>query len=249
MDYASLDYLKSKILSYSPEHAEVFHGSALKAFPNKAQYIWESANNDRFGGFVYYGPKLAAYLNANGEEYILSSHINTIDFTRIWNLNCQLYNKSIHDSKFRMVQPLGFANGFAPRTFKTININGEKFNYYLLFHPNNDLGNLIYFDKDILPEVLIETFIENTDILLGHLYSILGESPQYPNLKFNDLLINDDGVYWRFLYSWDLPKEGFIAKLDGELEKALQTAVHNNFELDMSLLDIGNAKWKKTLNI
>lgn len=249
MDYASLSFLTSKIQTYSAERALAFHGTAPKAFPMKAEYIWEQANTERFGGFVYYGPSLAAYLNANGEEYVLSSIIDPIEFDHIWSLNCQLYNRSLTDSKFRMVQPLGFANGFGPRSFKTVEIDSKKFNYYSLLHPGNDLGNLIWFDKDILPDVYVETFIEQIDILLGHLYAMLGDSPIYPNIKFNDLVINDGGVYWRFLYKWDLPKDGFLAKLDGELEKTVQTAVQNQVEANADLFDIGRERWKKTLNI
>lgn len=249
MDFRSLNYLKSKIQSYSAQNAENFHGSAPKAFPAKAQYIWETANTDQFGGFVYYGPRLAAYLNANGEEYILSSHIPSNTFSMEWNLNIQLYNRSLTDPSFRIVQPVGFSNGFGPKNFRTVSIDNEIFNYYNLIHPDNDLGNLIWFDKDIAPDVYSETFIEQVDILARHLYAILGESDQYPNIKINDLVINDGGVYWRFLYKWDLPKDGFLAKIEGELEKALESAVHNNAEPSMYLFDVGREQWKKTLNI
>jgi hypothetical protein len=130
-----------------------------------------------------------------------------------------------------------------------VSFQGQTFNYYNLIHPGNDLGNLVWFDKDLGPDIFIETLIEQTNTLIGHLYSILGDSAQYPRLKINDLVINDHGLYWRFLYGWDLDKEGFLAKLDGELEKSVQTAVHNGFELSDELLEVGRNKWKKTLNI
>lgn len=249
MDFRSLNYLTSKIQSYSIQNAENFHGTAPKAFPEKAKYIWETANTDQYGGFVYYGPRLAAYLNANGEEYVLSSYIDANEFSQIWNNNTQLYNRSLSDSSFRIVQPLGFSNGFMPRTYSTVTIDNEIFNYYNLQHPDNDLGNLIWFDKDIAPDVYVETFIEQVNILAGHLYAILGNSPQYPNIKFNDLVINDGGVYWRFLYKWDLPKDGFLAKIEGELEKAVETAVATNIEPSMYLFEEGRTLWRSTLNI
>lgn len=249
MDFRSLSYLTSKIQSYSAQTAAAFHGPAPKAFPVKAQYIWEAANTDQYEGFVYYGPRLAAYYNANGEEYILSNYINTAEFAQAWNYNTQLYNRSLSDNRFRIVQPLGFANGFGPRNFSSVTIGSEKYNYYNLVHPDNDLGNLIYFDKDITPDVYAETFIEQFDILSAHLYAILGNSDNYPNVKFNDLVINDGGVYWRFLYKWDLPREGYLAKIEGELEKSIETAVEIGAEPSMYLFDEGRNKWKSTLNI
>ena len=249
MDFRSLSYLTSKMQSYSAQTAADFHGPAPKAFPAKAEYIWETANTDQFGGFVYYGPNLASYLNANGEEYILSSYIDPTILSRDWNFNTQLYNRSLNDSKFRICQPLGFPNGFGPKNFRTVTIDSKIFNYYNILHPDNDLGTLIWFDSDIAPDVYAETFIEQIDVLAGHLYAILGDSDQYPNIKLNDLVINDGGVYWRFLYKWDLPREGFLAKIEGELEKALESAVYNNAEPSMYLFDIGRAQWKKTLNM
>jgi hypothetical protein len=165
MNFGTIDYLASKIQSFTEQAALDFHGTAPKAFQNKARYIWETANTDRFGGFVYYGPKLAAYLNANGEEIILSSYIDTAEFAQIWNWNTQLYNRSLSDNRFRIVQPLGWPNGFQPRTYRTVNINSQTYNYYNLQHPDNDLGTLIWFDSDVNPDVYAETFVEQMDIL------------------------------------------------------------------------------------
>jgi hypothetical protein len=66
---------------------------------------------------------------------------------------------------------------------------------------------------------------------------------------FYDLVINDGGVYWRFLYQWDLPKDGFLAKIQGELEKAVQHAVEMQVEPSMAIFEQGVEQWKSTLNM
>lgn len=249
MDFYSVNYLTSKMQSWTQEIADEFHGPAPKAFLEKAKYIWEPANTDRFEGFVYYGPRLAAYLNANGEEYIMSAYIDADKFSYMWNLNSQLYNRSLSDSRFRIVQPLGFPNGFRPATYRTVTIDYETFNYYNLRHPDNDLGGLVYFDSDTNLDTVVENYIEQIDILASHLYDILGTSSPYPNVKTGDLVMNDTGLYWRFLYGCELNREGFYAKIVGELEKFVQHAVQNEYELTMALFYEGKDRWKNTLNI
>lgn len=248
-EFHTAAYLTSLMQGWRPEVAEAFHGNAPKAFLGKAKYIWEQANTDRFGGFVFYGPDLAAYLNANGEEYILSSLISKDDFALAWEKNTALYNASLQDPQFKIVQPLGFPAGFGTRTFKTTTINGKSHNYYSLVHPGNDLGALIMFDSDIEPDDYASIGIQQFNLLAKHLYAILGDQPLYPNIKLNDLVINDHGVYWRFLYEWNLPKDGFLAKMIGEAEKSLQSADMQGIQPTEDILSIARDLWKKTLNI
>jgi hypothetical protein len=248
-EFHTAPYLASLMQTWSPEIAEAFHGNAPKAFLVKANYIWQQANTDRFGGFVFYGPELAAYLNANGEEYILSSYISKEDFEIAWEMNTELYNISLQDPEFKIVQPLGFPSGFGRRNFKTTMMNGKNYNYYNLIHPGNDLGALITFDSDIDPNNYAEVAAHQINLLAKHLYAVLGEQPVYPNVKLNDLVINDHGVYWRFLYEWNLPKDGFFAKLVGEAEKSLQSAEMQGIQTAPNLLSTVSELWKKTLNI
>jgi hypothetical protein len=248
-EFHTVSYLTSLLEQWTPEAAEAFHGSAPKAFKEKAKYIWEQANTDRFGGFVFYGPDLAAYLNANGEEYILSSYIPKEEFDRDWQYNIELYNIGLQDPEFTIVQPLGLPAGFGKREPKSVIINGKNFNYYNMIHPGNDLGALIQFDSDVEPDDMADIVINQFDLLCKNLYGVLGDQPFYPKVKLNDLVINDFGLYWRFLYQWDSTKEAFYAKIVGEVEKALQSAEKQNLYLTQDVLSIARETWKKTLNI
>ena len=106
--YSNVDYLKYKIKSWTPEKALEFHGSAEKAYPYRAEYIWEEANNEQVGGFIHYGPKFAAYYSASGEEFVLTSNLFIDQFEVDWKSNVALYNYSKESGKIRSVNPIGF---------------------------------------------------------------------------------------------------------------------------------------------
>ena len=254
-NYGSFTYLKNKIEGFNEVESREFHGSAEKAFDYKANYIWEEANTEEFGGFVLFGPNLAAYLNSNGEEFILSSLVSLEDFDVSWKANSYLYELSLADTSFRIVRPVGVKNGFFNFTYRTVIINHREFNYYKLSHPDNDLGSLIMF-TDISSDDYAQLFVTETSKLLKNL-SIVVESLSteykigYPSLKVNDLVTNVNGPYWRYLHKWDLDAEGCFSKLYGEIEKSLQGAVRDctnptNIE---ELLDRASIEWKSILNL
>jgi hypothetical protein len=256
-NYGTIDHLKLKMQNWNPQLATNLHGTSEKAFLKKAEYVWEEANTDFYEGFLYYGQEMAAYVNAEGEEYILSSWIPANDFDNCWRANLGLYNISQNqDTSFRIVRPFGLPSGFAGRTYKKVTIDNKNYNYYLLTHPNNELGGLIMFSNIIL-EDYITIFINETEKLLKHLTTVVDtlspilsqETPfGYPSIKINDLVINSEGTYWRFLHQWELDKEGILSKCIGEAEKGLSALQHQSTDTD-SILQGARSKWSNALNM
>lgn len=259
VNYGTIDYLKSKMQSWTPQLPENIHGCSEKAFTKKAEYVWEEANTEEFEGFLYYGQEMAAYLNANGEEYILSSWIHPNDFDNSWRANLALYNISqTVDLNFKIVRPYGIPSGFAGRNYKKTLIDNINYNYYLLTHPNNELGGLMMF-SDVTLEQYSTTFIDESEKLLRHLTTVVDTLPAilpqevtfgYPSVKLNDLILGSSGFYWRYLHQWEFDKEGVLAKFLGEGEKAIDGILKQGFYLDKnSLLEEANTKWSSALNI
>lgn len=259
VNYGTIDYLKLKMQTWNPQLAINLHGNSEKAFAKKAEYVWEEANNDVCEGFLYHGQEMAAYINAEGEEYILSSWIHPNDFDNSWRANSALYNISqTSDTSFRIVRPYGFPTGFAGRNYKKVLIDSKNYNYYLLTHPNNDLGGLITF-SNVTVEEYISLFMHEAEKLLMHLTTVVDtlspvleqEKPfGYPSVKFNDLVINSGGPYWRFLHQWEFDKEGILSKFLGESEKAIDGTLKQGTVIDKdSILEEAREKWSNALNI
>ncbi len=251
-EFHTISHLRSLMDQWTPEAADAFHGPEdNKAFLEKAKYIWEPANTDRFEGYVFYGPELAAYLNANGEEYILSSYLKQEDLSRDWDMMSQLYEYTLQDPEFNIVQPYGFPSGFGKRNFKTITYNNKNYNYYYLIHPGNDLGAIPLFTLDIEPDDYINLVIEKFNNLSNHLYTLLGDQPFYPKARVMDLVANDQGLYWRFLYRWDSSREEYMAKLTGELQKLMnsETLCQMCSTSHDDVIPSAREIWKNTLNI
>jgi hypothetical protein len=258
-NYGTIDHLKLKMQNWTPQLATDLHGSSSKAFLKKAEYVWEEANTDLYEGFLYYGQEMAAYINAEGEEYILSSWIPANDFDNCWRANLGLYNISQNqDTSFRIVRPFGLPSGFASRTYKKVIIDNKNYNYYLLTHPNNELGELFMF-SDISLNDYSAIVINETEKLLIHLTTVVNTlSPVlsqntpfgYPSVKLNDLVLNSSGPYWRFLHQWEFDKEGILSKLIGEVEKAIDGVQKQGIDIDGdSILQGANTKWSNALNM
>lgn len=259
VNYGTIDYLTSKMQSWNMQLATDLHGHSEKAFLKKAEYVWEEANSSESEGFLYYGQEMAAYLNAAGEEYILSSWIPPNDFDNCWRANLALYNISqTDDTSFKIVRPYGFPKGFAGRSYKKIIIDNVNYNYYLLTHPGSELGGLILFSEFTL-EQYTKIFIEESEKLLTHLTTVVDTlSPilwqertfGYPSIKMNDLVLNSGGPYWRFLHQWEFDKEGILSKFLGESEKSIDGMLLQGIDMDKDkLLKEAEEKWSNALNI
>jgi hypothetical protein len=258
-NYGTIDHLKLKMQNWNPQLAADLHGASDKAFLKKAEYIWEEANTDLYEGFLYYGQEMAAYINAEGEEYILSSWIPENDFDNCWRANLGLYNISqTQDTSFKIVRPFGLPSGFGSRTYKKVTIDNKNYNYYLLTHPNNELGGLFMF-TDLSVDDYATVFVNETEKLLMHLTTVVDTlSPVliqdapfgYPSVKLNDLVINSGGPYWRFLHQWEFDKDGILSKLIGEAEKAIDGIQKQGISINgESILQGARSKWSNALNM
>jgi hypothetical protein len=242
----SIEHLRDKILSWTSTTAISLHGDEEKAYPKKAEYIWEEANTNTVGGFVHYGPKFAAYYSANGNEYVLTSEFDTAQFDIDWKANKFLYAKStIPNSNFKMVNPIGVSLG----KYNTIKINDSVFVYYRLQHPDTILGSNHMFSES--PETRIKMFVDNITTLLENIKEIKDSQniQGYPSIKTPWLMTNGVSLYWRFLYQWKIPAEGCLARLIGELQKYIQTEQKNGIIVADNLEQYARDSWKKALDI
>jgi hypothetical protein len=258
-DYGNIDYLMSKMQNWNLQLSIDLFGTSEKAFLKKAEYVWEEANTYLYEGFLYYGQEMAAYVNAIGEEYILSSWIHPDDFANCWRANRGLYDISqVHDTSFRIVRPYGFLQSDCKRNYKKVLMNNINYNYYLLTHPDGELGGLLMFSNITLGEHT-RIFINESEKLLKHLTTVIDtlkpvvskERPfGYPSVKLNDLVINRGGPYWRFLHQWEFDKEGVLSKFIGEVEKAIDGILKQNITIDKDgILEEATQKWSIALNI
>lgn len=249
MDYGSYTYLAGKITGWTQAQADAVHGSAEKAFPGKAKYIWEEANNDDYEGFIYYGPEMATYFNSNGDEITLSNSWTSNEFEQTWNANVDLWN-SVQGTDVRIVQPLGFPVLFGSSPWKSYNLNGEKYILYKLKHPDNDLGGLIMTDPASINDAAHMLINEVSKLIPYLMQTVYADSTRgFPRLALKDLVTNDIGPYWRFMYVWDLTREGFYTKILGDIEKIVQNYPRQGQDFDFDIITDAGAQWRNLLNI
>lgn len=249
MDYGSYTYLAGKITGWTQAQADAVHGSAEKAFPGKAKYIWSEANNADYEGFVYYGPEMATYFNANGDEVTLSDAWSEVEFEKTWNANTDLWN-NLQGTDVKMVQPLGFPVLFGSSPWKIYNLNNKPFIHYKLKHPDNDLGGQIMTNSGNVSDWARTLIGEVTKLIPYMLRTVYSEPNRgFPRLALKDLVKNDTGPYWRFMYVWDLSKEGFYTKMMGDIEKIVQNYPRQGQTLDFDPIAEAEAQWRNLLNI
>jgi len=262
--YGSLDYLRSKMTSWTQESALEFHTEYYKGYPEKSKYIWEEANTDDTEGFVYYGPDMASYFSADGSEYVLSHWFDQLEFDKVWKAGKKLYEDSLNDPDFSIVRPIGFPSGLMGSSYRVMQLDQYAYNYYKLEHPNNELGSLLVFSNSVqtVPEYL-NLFINQVTKLIQYAKPIVEDCSSYrntndssgwgyPGIKINDLMTNSSGPYWRFLYKWSMTPTGFYSKVYGELEKMIQHInINEQYRNDVpsGILEQASATWKNELNI
>lgn len=251
--YNSIDYLKSKITTWTPEKADVFHTTLPKAYPEKMDYIWEAANNDATEGFVHYGPKFAAYYNAQGEETILSSEFLPEIFDMDWENNQALYQESLKDGAgFRYVNPIGFRVEGVSGKYNLVDVDGVSHVYYRYQHPDNDLGTPFLLSRDIAeadkPKYMVDKYTPILEALTR--LKTAGTIDFYPSVKAPWLCVNSGGAYFRHFHRYDMSAKGLYAKLVGELQKYMQQVQKNGVTIDYNTLETyGKTQWAQALNI
>lgn len=249
--FGTIDHLNGNMKSWSAAKAAEFHGPAEKAYPEKAAYIWEEANLPDVEGFIHYGPKMSAYYNANGSEFVLTSVFNTTaldDFSKLWRANRLLYAMSTNQPDFKIVNPIGFRNGFTSGHYQNVTLDDVEYVYYRLQHPNNELGSLMLFSLDNH----ISTFVSETTKLLKNCRTVLETNPDipgYPSIKVHSLVVNSGGPYWRFLQRWTISANGCLARLVGELQKDVQGLKQNGISVSDDVVELARIEWQKALNI
>jgi hypothetical protein len=255
--YYSIEYLTSKIKSWMPESAITFHTSEEKAYPEKAKYIWESANTDTSEGVIHYGPNFATYYSAGGDEYVLTSVFWHRQFAIDWKASRLLYRRSVDSAnRFNTLNPIGFNEGYSMGSYdkvgiyKTAEINEKTFVYYKLKHPNNMLGSNHRFS--ILPEQRLHFFVDNLTTLLLNITEILKIDTGitgYPSIKYAWLCSSNGQPYWRMLYEWESSAETVYAQIVGELQKYIQNEEKNGYMIPDGIENYAREEWKKALNI
>lgn len=251
--YNSIEFLKSKIQGWTKEQANSFHSTAEKAYPEKMDYIWAETNNDATEGFVHYGPKFAAYYNAQGEETLLSSEFLPEVFEMDWNANKALYQESIKDgSNFRMVNPVGFKVGGVSGQYQSMTIDETPYIYYRLQHPDTDLGTPYLLSRTVSHSFGPRYFIDNCTPVLRALKKLVDDGiiSGYPSIKAPWLCVNTGGAYWRHFHYYHMSAKGLYAKLVGELQKYMQQVEKNGSTIDYDGLETyGKEQWAQALNI
>lgn len=253
----SIEYLTSKIKSWTPENAIAFHTSEEKAYPEKAKYIWETANTDTSEGVIHYGPNFATYYSAEGDEYVLTSVFWNVQFEMDWRASRLLYQRSVNPANgFKTLNPIGFNEGYNMGSYdkvgiyKFTEINGKVFVYYKLKHPNNILGSNHRFS--LPPEQRLQFFVDNLTILLSNITEILKTDTEitgYPSIKYVWLCTSNGQPYWRMLYQWVLDAETVFAQSVGELQKYIQNEEKNGYVIPEGIENYAREEWKKALNI
>lgn len=248
--FETQEYLYNKIISWNQSKADSLHGLAPKGFPTKAKYVWEEANKPDVEGFVFYGPSHATYMNANGEEWILTA-LQSHDFEKTWTAYSKLYSLA-SDQNIKMVNPTGLPlNMSNKKKVQKLELDNVSYNYYKLEHPDNELGwqsnptsNTVddYFNNLISDTELLMPLIKQTVNVL---------SVGYPNWRPVDRLENSSGRYHRWMFNWSIEKEEFYFKCIGILEAMIQTysITMNGFEPSFDVKKKAEEKWKKALNM
>jgi hypothetical protein len=255
--YYSIEYLTSKIKSWTPEHATTFHTSEEKAYPEKAKYIWEAANTDITEGVVHYGPNFATYYSAAGDEYALTSVFWPAQFATDWKASRLLYQRSVDPANgFKILNPIGFNEGYNMGSYdkvgiyKTIEIDEKVFVYYKLKHPNNMLGSNHRFS--VTPEQRLHFFVDNLATLLSNITELLKTNTEitgYPSIKYAWLCTSNGQPYWRMLYEWEASVDTIFAQSVGELQKYIQNEEKNGYTIPAGIENYAREEWKKALSI
>lgn len=255
--YYSVEYLTSKIQNWTLDSSLTFHTSEQKAYPEKSKYIWETANTDQYEGFVHYGPNFASYYSAIGDEYVLTSTFWNTQFSIDWEANKALYKRSLTATNgFKTLNPIGFNEGYNMGSYektgiyKEIDIDGKKFVYFKLKHPNLILGSNHTFSIPI--EERVQFFVDNLTILLSNITAVLKEDSSikgYPSIKYSWLCTSNGSPYWRFLYQWNLDAETLYSKIVGELQKYIQNLEKNGYIVPAEIETKAREEWKTILNI
>jgi hypothetical protein len=249
----SVDHLYGKINSWTQEAANALHGSADKASPTKANYIWESANLSGVEGIVHYGPGLAVYYTAEGQETILTKAIAdepSQPFSEVWKANSMLYSTSTSVGSFRTVNPIGIRVGLRVGGFQTPTLNNTPYVYYRVLHPNNELGWLTILSQDA--DTYLTNYIEDTTILLTNLRTVIDRVPGigYPAIRPSSRLTDSVGTYWRFFYRWNISADACFARVLGELQKEMQALTQNGWTGNSASIETqAREKWQSALSI
>lgn len=237
------DFLLKKIYSYNKEKCQAFHTTHEKAFPTKSLYIWEEENVLNSDAFVFYGPQFAVYFDVTGLEKGLTSYTKVETFKKNWEANMLLYNKSLNLKTFKLVNPIDF------RIYKE---NDIEYVLYTLQHPDNELGEYIFTNQTNI-DWYYNLFISEVETLLKNIKSVIHDNQNlslgYPSLRLPDLLKNNQGCYWRYLFLWELSPEGVYSKIIGDVEKCLETFPRQGQAAKFDVLKEAESRWKSVLNI
>jgi hypothetical protein len=255
--YHSIEYLSSKIQNWNSDFGLSFHTSEEKAYPEKAECIWEAANTAQYDGVLHYGKKFATYYSAVGDEYVLTSKFDNIRFNIDWRANRALYQRSLNSAnKFKMVNPIGFNEGYNMGSYEKVgiyrvtNINETNFVYFKLKHPNSNLGSHHTFS--VPGGQRVQFFVDNLTPLLYNITSVLAEDNTitgYPSIKYDWLCTSSGSPYWRMLYKWVDDAETCFARVIGELQIYIQTEEKNGNLIPLGIETYAREEWKKALNI
>lgn len=248
----SIEHLQGKINSWTQSSADSFHGPETKAYPEKARYIWTPQNNGAVQGFVHFGPELATYYTADGQETVLTSLIESEvgqNFDTVWKANVSLYNISNRLNNLRMVNPIGVRVGLGTG-LQRVTLNGTKYVYYKVLHPNSELGQPVFFTRDF--DDYIQSFIDDTAVLLSNIRLVVDSNPgiKYPSIKTHNRLSDSVGTYWRLFFRWNISADGCFARIIGELQKDLQGLERNGWSGSAADIETqAREKWQTALSI
>jgi hypothetical protein len=245
------EFLFEKIKSWNQSKADELHGLAPKGFPTKAKYIWETVNTDKVEGFVFYGPNHATYMNANGEEWILTA-ISYSRFDNDWTAYNKLYTLASAQG-LRIVNPIGLPQTLTNnKKVKSITLEGTPYYYYRLLHPNKELGWQSNITAQTVDQIF-NTYISEVSTILPLIREVVENTSieGYPKWRFPDNLENSQGRYYRWMFDWTSDKEMFYFKLIGTLESVLQTYTNevNGFSPSFDVKKEAEEKWQILLNM
>jgi hypothetical protein len=248
--FSTHDFLFEKINSWNQGLADQLHGLAPKGFPTKAKYVWEEANINDVEGFIFYGPNHATYMNANGEEWVLTA-VSYERFDKDWAAYTKLYELASAQG-IRMVNPIGLPINFTnKRKVKKLTLNNTDFHYYRLLHPDNQLGWHANITAQTVDQ-LFKSYISEVSTLIPFINETVKTlSIGYPSWRYVDSLENNQGRYYRWMFDWSITKEEFYFKNVGLTEALLQTYTNdlNGFSPSFDVIKEAKEKWQTLLNM
>jgi len=197
-----LDILKEKILSWSIEHANVFHNNVVRD-SREGKYMWEHTPD----GIFLKRNGSSHFIGFNGVIYKLTDQFENHDFIMHQRLvdACSKVNVRID----------------IPLEYKFIefgshkNITQSKLLYTVVKRPNNELG------QDYLTDILegkvdtdyILDYIEQTNQIISVVKSLLQYSKGLaPCCRFTVFHRNHDslGYFWYDIKKWLMPYNEFL---------------------------------------